>query len=233
MAGWMATDLGQHARGQRYLLLALRAAQTADDRLLGANIVSCLSYQAAWTGARHEALRLIQVARKAAPRPHTGSAHALLATRQGRAHAQLHQADDCRRALDEAGELAEHADAAVDPPWSYWVTPAVLAADAGRAWLEFGRPDLAEQNLLRGLKLFGDAQPRNRLLHLMSLAEARLARDDAEGAVEAAHPALDLIGRFDSRRARIRLRAVAEGFARFDSAAARDVTDRIDTVLST
>jgi hypothetical protein len=93
----------------------------------------------------------------------------------------------------------------------YWVTP-VLAADAGQAWLEFGRPDLAEQNLAWGLKLFGETQPRNRLLHCMSLAEARLACDDVEGAAEAAHSALELIGRFDSRRARIRLRPVAEGF---------------------
>ncbi|WP_244305285.1 hypothetical protein [Kitasatospora cheerisanensis] len=50
LAGWVATDLDRVALAQRYFLTGLRAAHTAGDRLLGANIVSCLSYQAAWHG---------------------------------------------------------------------------------------------------------------------------------------------------------------------------------------
>jgi hypothetical protein len=107
----------------------------------------------------------------------------------------------------------------------------VLAADAGRAWLELGRPDRAESNLLRGLELFGDAQPRNRLLHTMSLAEARLSSGELDGAAEAAGSALDLSNYLDSGRARRRLSNLRGGFSQRESVVARAVCDRIDSVL--
>lgn len=77
----------------------------------------------------------------------------------------LGDAAACERALAEAVVSSEARDDAPDPSWSYWITPAVLAADAGRAWLDLGYPDRAEVCLLRGLHLFGDNQPRNRLSH--------------------------------------------------------------------
>lgn len=232
LAGWLACDLGRNALGQRYLLFGLRAAHTANNRALGANIVSCLSYQATWRSAHDEALRLIKIARQGVGGPPGGTVHALLATRQARAHAQLGQLDDCARALDEAAALVEFAADSGTPSWAYWVTPAVLAADAGRAWLELGRPEVAERHLLRGLQLFGDEQPRNRLLHTLSLAEARLRQRDLDGAAEATRRALDLRSYLDSGRARQRMAGLRDEFEHSDSPLARDVTDEIGAVLA-
>ncbi|MFE2426578.1 hypothetical protein ACFXJ5_07465 [Streptomyces sp. NPDC059373] len=232
LAGWVACDLGRDALGQRYFLVGLRAAHAAGDQQLGANIVSCLSYQASWNGNRDDALRLIKLARRGAGRPPAASVHALLATRQARAHAQLGEIAECAQTLDEVAELGETITTGSEPSWAYWVTPAVLAADAGRAWLELGQPDRAEQSLLRGLRLFGTTQPRNRLLHNTSLAEARLARRDVDGAAEATQDALDLTTSFGSARARKRLKDLRTKFTPLDAAVAREVCDRIDTVLS-
>ncbi|MEV4616769.1 hypothetical protein AB0K43_29875 [Kitasatospora sp. NPDC049258] len=232
LAGWVATDLDRVALAQRYFLTGLRAAHTAGDRLLGANIVSCLSYQAAWHGADDDALRLVKVARTGAAGHESGAVQALLATRQARAHAKLGDVVGCERALEQAAASGSAIDGAIDPCWSYWVTPAVLAADAGRAWLELGRPTQAEEHLVRGLELFGQEQPRNRLLHNASLAEARLACEDIEGAAAAAHSAMNLSAHLDSQRARARLRVLHTGFGARDTAVAREVRDRVEDILS-
>lgn len=85
------------------------------------------------------------------------------------------------------------------------MTPAVLAADAGRAWLELGRARRAADGLAEGLRLFGDAQPRNRALHLTSLATAYLHDHQPQEAIEAVDAAIDLMPVSDSRRVRQRL----------------------------
>jgi hypothetical protein len=232
LAGWLACDQGRAGIGQRYLLAGLHFAHTAHDAILGANIVSCLSYQAMWSGEYQDALRLIRAARKGAGGPRTGRVHALLATRQARAHAQLRDDAACAKALDEASSAYAEGGETPDPSWAYWVSDAVLAADAGRAWLELERPERAEPNLVRGLQLFGDAQPRNRMLHHASLAEARLALGDVDGAADAAHGALNLGEQLVSGRAHVRLRTLASGFARVDSPLARGVVDRAKDALA-
>ena len=245
LAGWLACDAERHATAQRYWLLGLRAAHAADDRQLGANILSCLSYQATWNRRGTQALDLIRIASTGVRGHASGAVQALLSTRRARAHAVLGDSSSCERAIDDAMISSESCDRAPDPPWSYWITPAVLAADAGRAWLDLGYPDRAEGSLLRGLELFGDAQPRNRLLHNASLAEARLARAEAhgtadaclaraevDGAAEAAHAALDLAAVQNSRRATARLGALHAPFSRIDAVAAREVADRILSVVA-
>ena len=232
LAGWLACDQGRAGIGQRYFLAGLHFAHSAHDSALGANIVSCLSYQAMWSGDHQDALRLIRAARTGAGGPRTGRVHALLATRQARAHAQLRDDAGCAKALDEAASAYAQDGETPDPSWAYWINDAVLAGDAGRAWLELERPDRAEPNLVRGLQLFGDAQPRNRMLHHASLAEACLALGNLEGAADAAHGALNLGEQLMSSRAHARLRTLASGFARIDSPLARGVVDRAKGALA-
>ncbi|WP_225447278.1 hypothetical protein [Streptacidiphilus sp. PB12-B1b] len=231
LAGWLASDQGQAGLGQRLLLIGLHAAHTAGDAALGANIVSCLSYQAMWAGNQQGALRLVRLARKGAGKLQRGRVPALLATRQARAHALLRDDTACAKALDEAAAAYDGGAGSEDPSWAYWVTGAVLAADAGRAWLELNRPDLAAENLMRGLELFGEAQPRNRMLHNASLAEARLALGDLDGAVLAAHDALNLAEQLISGRAYVRLRVMQAGFAAIDSPLSREVVGRTKGAL--
>jgi hypothetical protein len=232
LGGWLACDQGLVGLGQRYFLAGLHAAHTADDRAIGANILSCLSYQFTWAGAQRESLLLIKAAILGARDLETGRVHALLSTREARAHAQLNDADSCARALEAAAEALERSEARHEPRWVSWVTPAVLMADAGRAWLELNRPDRAEHLLQEGLTLFSEEQPRNRMLHLASLAEARLALGNLDGAAAAAHDSLDLCRRLRSGRARSRLRQLQKRFAVFDSTLSTTIVERTTEVLA-
>ncbi|MEV4442340.1 hypothetical protein AB0K09_25690 [Streptomyces sp. NPDC049577] len=233
LVGWIAADLGIDDLARQHLLLALRAARAAGDRALAAHVISCLSYRAAWNGHGQDALRLSRIARKGSAGEPAGPGQALLATREARAHASLDDPGGCQRALEEAAELAEAGPRGgrADAPWSYWVTPAVLVADAGRAWLELGKPARAARDLAHGLRLFDDSQPRNRLLHWASLAEARLQLDDVDGAAAAADAALDLAEHVNSMRATARLTWLRSRFRRCDGRAARQTVQRADDLL--
>jgi hypothetical protein len=205
LGGWVASDAGRHGQAERLWMLGLGAAREGGDVRLGATIVSCLSYQALWLGEPDRALDLVEVARQGAASWPGGAFQALLATRQARAHAGVDDAGRCERALAQAGEWIAQAGHEEDPDWVYWVTPAVLAADAGRAWLELGRARRAADGLAEGLRLFGEAQPRNRALHLTSLATAHLHDHEPQPAIEAIDAAIDLMPVSDSRRVRQRL----------------------------
>ncbi|MFF4159212.1 hypothetical protein [Streptomyces sp. NPDC001678] len=230
LAGWLAADMGQEELGTSCFLAALSAARTARDRSLAAYIISCMSYRAAWDRRGDEALRLIRVARMGSAREGGGLDQALLASREARAHAALGDVKGGQRALEEAAGLAEGAGLP-DAPWAYWLSPGVMVADAGRAWLEMGHPERAERHLTRGIELLGDDQPRDRLLHWTSLAQARLARREVDGAAAAAGEALVLADRVTSLRADVRLSCLRRRFVRYDSKVARQTVQWTDEML--
>ncbi|MEJ8651717.1 hypothetical protein WKI65_27440 [Streptomyces sp. MS1.AVA.3] len=106
-----------------------------------------------------------------------------------------------------------------------------MVADAGRAWLELGRPRRAEWHLAQGIDLLRGSQPRNLLLHSASLAEARLAHREVDGAAEAAADALTLAESVTSQRAHARLMALRGRFGRYDTPVAREIVQRADDLL--
>ncbi|MFE7541610.1 hypothetical protein [Streptomyces platensis] len=232
LTAWLTADQGQDELSNSRFLAALGAARAAGDRPLAAYIISCMSYRADWAGRPEEALRLIRIARKGSAQEDMGIGQALLATREARAHASLGDEAACQRALDDAAELSRTGRPSAEPLWAYWLTPAVMVADAGRAWLELGRPERAEPYLTRGIDMLQGSQPRNLLLHSASLAEARLARCELDGAAAAATDALALAEHVSSQRARARLRALRRRFVRYDSAVARDIVQRADALLA-
>lgn len=231
LTGWLAFDAGRHREAQWYWFIGLRAAHTAGDRGIGASIVSCLSYQCTWK-RRPEAAVLAKIARSGARDVASPVVHALLATRQARAHAMLGEKDACARALDDAARQTAMSPHNADPAWAYWVTPAVLAADAGRAWLDLGDRARAEKHLVEGIRLFGSTQPRNRALHQASLAQARLEAGDVDGAHHAATTAIDLAATVPSIRTRTRLRALRDAFSQIDAIVARETVSQISEIVA-
>lgn len=233
LAGWVATDLGHQALGQRFLLAALRFAHAAADTELAAAIVSCLSYLALWMDSPTDAVSLIRMARQRSAGQASPVTAALLASREARAHAASGSAVECARALDDAAALLSAQDAAaVRPPsWAYWVTEAVLVADAGRSWLEAGLPERAIPLLQGGLVLFGDSQPRNRLLHSVSLAQAMLLTRQVDGAVHATGQALALTAAHGSGRVRTRLAGLRASLAASKERQAIEAADKITDLI--
>jgi hypothetical protein len=154
-----------------------------------------------------DAVKLIRMARQRSAGQSSAATGALLASREARAHASSGDTAECALALDDAARLfgGQSTSSIPRPSWAYWVTEAVLVADAGRSWLEAGEPDRAIPLLQSGLRLFGDNQPRNRLLHGVSLAQAMLLTRQVDGAVQATDQALTLTAGQDSDRVRSRL----------------------------
>lgn len=233
LAGWGATDLGQRALGQRFLLSALRFAHAAGDTELAASIVSCLSYLALWMNSPGDAVRLIRMARRRSAGHASAVTSALLASREARAHASGGADQACARALDEAASLyvSRPEPGLPTPSWAYWVTEAVLVADAGRSWLEAGFPERAIPLLESGLRLFGDSQPRNRLLHGVSLAQSMLLTRQVDGAVQATDHALTLAAAWDSDRVRSRLAELRCALAASTGKQAIAAGDRIGDLI--
>ena len=69
------------------------------------------------------------------------------------------------------------------------------------------------------------------MLHHSSLAQARLCRGELIGAIEAAHDALDLAATLNSRRGLDRLHGLHTSFAKETLVVAREVADRIRSVM--
>jgi hypothetical protein len=229
LGGWIATDLGQQALGQRFLQSALRFAHAAGDTELATAIVSCLTYLALWMDSPADAVRLIRMARQRAAGHASPVTMSLLASREARARASSGSSSECARALEDAATFldAQATSPVSPPPWAYWVTEAVIVADSGRSWLEAGRPGRAIPLLQDGLRLFGDSQPRNRLLHEVSLALAMLSTGQADGAVQATDQALTLAAGRDSDRVRSRLAELRTALAASGGRGAIDAAGRV------
>ena len=233
LAGWVATDLGQRALGQRYLLSGLRFAHIAGATELATAIVSCISYLALWMDSPADAVKLIRMARQRSTGQASSATASLLASREARAYASSGATAECALALEAAASLFDGQSASPIPlpSWAYWVTEAVLVADAGRSWLEAGVPGKAIPLLQSGLRLFGDSQPRNRLLHGLSLAQAMLLTRQVDGAIHATDQALTLTAGQDSDRVRSRLGELRGALAASNGSQAIAAAERIADLI--
>jgi hypothetical protein len=88
LAGWVSFDSGLQSAGQRYYQAGLRAAQSADDHLLGANVLACMSFQSALTGHPGDGIALAEAAQDSIKNAGVPRVKAMIASREARAHAK-------------------------------------------------------------------------------------------------------------------------------------------------
>ena len=201
LAGWAAHDAGRQALAQRYYIAALRAAHTADDRPLGAHILSCMAEQAALEGRPAEAVTLIQTAFAGIRGREKPTLLSELYIRQGYALGIMQDASGCTAAVSKARNHVE--SQSDDPPWLYWVSPADITACAGNCLLQLGRPERAAALMAEGIDLFDESFVRDRQLYSMHLAHA-LVRPGKQRNLDAAAArgieAISLAESLDSNR---------------------------------
>jgi DNA-binding XRE family transcriptional regulator len=199
LAGWTAQDAGQHALAQRYYIAALRAAHTADDRPLGAHILSCMAEQAALEGRPAEAVTLIQTAFAGIRSQEMPRLLSELYIRQAYALGTMQDASGCAAAVSKALSHVEPQDD--DPPWLYWVSPADITAFAGNCLLQLGHTERPAALLQEGINWFNESFVRDRQRYLLHLAHA-LTRPgkqyDLEAAVSRGIEAINLAENVDS-----------------------------------
>jgi hypothetical protein len=172
LCGWSAYDDGYHALGQRFYVAALRAAHSADDRPLGAYILTSMA-----SGVVHhhdvrpaDAVTLIETAFVGTRGGQTPAFLAQLHMRHAYAFACLRDTSVCTAAISQARTQVEHLTPDDDPAWLYWVDPATITASAGVCLLHLGQPDQAVATLTEGIAHLDESFVRDRQYYVTHLA---------------------------------------------------------------
>jgi len=196
--GWMAYDCEDHGLAQRYLVQALRMAQTAGDHGLCAEILAAMGHQATYIGRAGEAVDLARAAQSAAAR----SGHPALVAEchliEAHGHAGLSDARATSGAL-RAGERAFEKDDPNPPDWLAFFDGAYLSAKIAHCFLALGSDAQTAVYAERSLEM-NEGYVRGRVFNLLMLATAH-APGDPEEAVRVGDIALGLVEGLQSKRA--------------------------------
>ncbi|MFL6116455.1 MAG: hypothetical protein ACJ786_34620 [Catenulispora sp.] len=242
LAGWMAYDIGMQPSAQRYFVLALHAAREAGDTPLGAHVLATMARQMIHVNRPQDALELVHLAQYGSHGTTTPRVQSMLSAVEGRAYANLGDADNCRRAVATAEDLfpGDKPREGADPGWAGFFTEAELHGENGHSFrdLAYRYPQLTEQaakTLDRAVDLFAtdDTYVRSRALNVIGMATVRLQQREPDAAVAYAHTGIELVQRLRSKRVEDRLRTtVGNLYARYpDVRAVRETRDRAAVVL--
>jgi tetratricopeptide (TPR) repeat protein len=203
MTGWLALDGNRHGAARRYLTTAVYAAHEAERPALAASSLAYLSLQETYRGRLSSALSLAQTAFGVGNGSLTPLTTTMLATRLARAHAGLHNSDDCLRSLDEVRMAFSNAGQQQEPLWISYVDEIEITAQAGACYLDLGMTAEARAALTRALDLLTQKAPhrvRDRVHYLVRLARCYLLQHEVERACEVAAEALELSEAIGSAR---------------------------------
>lgn len=205
-SGWAAFDAGHPATAERHYVAALRAASSADDPVVTANVLSF------WAMARYSAddavgaLQLVDQAQRVAERAESPRMTAMLHARASRAHARAGNERASRTSEDAAFATLERVGAPEEEPACvYWVTQTELHSWAASNATDLGDPAraLAHHKAIAGLQRENpDATvyPRSVALRLTRQAEAHHELGDLDRAAHTATQAVEAIGGVTSVR---------------------------------
>jgi len=129
LAGFMAFDSGRHGLAQRYFIQALRLAKAADNKALGAHILTDMSMQAHHLGRDTLARDLAGSGRSTAKRAGSRSLMARAAALEARALGSSGEASAATAALAFAERDLGRATVPDEPLWIQFFTEAHLAVE--------------------------------------------------------------------------------------------------------
>jgi tetratricopeptide (TPR) repeat protein len=212
LCGWAAYDAGHHGLAQRYYVTALRAAHSADDRPLGAHILSCMAEQAARQGQPAEAVTLIETALAGTRGQKIPALLTELYGRQAYAFATLGDVSGCNAALSNLRTQIERLTPGAGPSWLYWVCQAHMTGEVGNALRQLGHAEQAATVLENSIALFDNSLPSSRAGYLIALADVRARpgkQRDMEAAAARGMEAIGLVENLDSARLTGLIRALS------------------------
>ncbi|WP_046470864.1 helix-turn-helix domain-containing protein [Allosalinactinospora lopnorensis] len=215
IAGWIASDAGQHDRAEQAYRLGLSAAREAGDATLAGQLAGSLAYQWSNIGRVADAVTLAEAALNEAGTVAPPRARALFWDRVAWAHTRNEDSRAAMRALGEAGEaLSRHADED-EPAWLYWVDAGELQIMEARAYTELRRPLRAVPLLNDVLSRYDATHTREMALYLSWLAVAYADANEPEQAADVARRMLDMSADLGSERTAERARVVRASLGPF------------------
>ncbi|APU21303.1 putative transcriptional regulator [Actinoalloteichus sp. GBA129-24] len=186
----MNWDDGLHDSAQRYFLLAVQLAHAANDRVLVAVVLAALARQCSDLGRPKDALEAVQLAQYLTRREATPRLRALLATREGWAHAQQGDAKAFQRCVTAAQD--HHAEG-VDEDDSHasiiGLDDAELAGVVGARYRDLAAHDVrhartAQEYIDTALRLRPSDHLRTRTFDLIGLARTHVISREPDRAAE-------------------------------------------------
>ncbi|MFJ9963963.1 helix-turn-helix transcriptional regulator [Streptomyces avermitilis] len=219
IAGWVASDAGQHAEAERAYRLGLSAARQAEDHTLAGNIAGSLAYQLSNTGRAVEGLTLARAALNDAGVDAPPKARALYLDRVAWAHVKaggIENGQQAMRALGEAGQaLSEDSAGTESPAYLYWVDAGELRVMEARVFTELRRPLRAVPLLREVLGGYEQTHTREVALYLSWLAVALADANEPEEAAAVAERVIDLSSGITSERTAERVRVILRRLQEF------------------
>ncbi|MDT0548231.1 sporulation protein [Streptomyces lonegramiae] len=198
--GWTAYDSGQHSIANRYLLAALRLAQAADDRMLGACVLANLSHQANYLGLALRALQLARASVEGGKGGSTPRGMALFLAHEARALSTTHDYDGAKRAMKEAEKFFARADTTDDPEWISYMDEAELVGEFSHCFRDLKRGPEAVRFAERAVALTNPKYARTLGFVRMVLAQSQLLNGELEQAAATATQAVEAAEALQSAR---------------------------------
>ena len=214
LCGWLHFDSSHHAAAQSYYVTGLRCSALANDSMTGANVLACVSFQAALTDQHQDAVSLIDSAQQQVRHHATPRLRALLASRKARAHAKAGDVVGCGRALGDAERSLDVASTdTAEPDWLYYFDEAELTAQAGACWVDLYQPARARPLIDDALRNINPKYVRDRAIYHARSAKAYLQDNELELACHELRTAVDLAYRSGSVRSLETVRTVRFGMS--------------------
>lgn len=224
--GWLAYDADQQDDASRHWGDALTSATVLGDTGLQVLVMASMSLQAIHVGRPRDGLELARAARRKAEAMDSPVLQSVLAAREARALASMHDASGARAELAAAMRIADRADRGRPaPPWAAFHGQAELDFAQGLLFAEAGHHQAAVPYLRAAFAHQDRAYGRNRALYRLSLARGLIqAGEEDEGGAEAVG-ALGQLAEVQSGRVTGRLNEVRNLLTSSTSAAAREPAD--------
>ncbi|WP_414170831.1 hypothetical protein ACMATS_31720 [Streptoverticillium reticulum] len=211
IAGWIASDAGQHEEAETVYRLGISAAKQAGNMTLAGNLGGSLAYQLSNTGRETEGLSLARAALDGAGPDAPPKARALYLDRVAWAETKMgaEHAQSAMRALGEAGEALAQDSAGIESPgYLYWVDSGELQVMESRVYTELRRPLRAVPLLRDVLSRYDTTHTRELALYLSWLAVALADANEPEEAAAVAERVISLSTDVASDRTAKRVRIV-------------------------
>ncbi|WP_227014447.1 MULTISPECIES: hypothetical protein [Nocardiopsis] len=180
---WMSYDAQRNGTARRYFVQALDLADHAEDRLLGASVLSAMSHQANYVGSYAEARDLARAALTGAGERATATLRAQFLMMEARAHASLGDKGACSRAMGHAEQAFNRCDPDADPAWIGYFDQAEYADEVAHCHHDLGEARAARRSAEQSLTASsGQEYARSRVFTRLVLASAILGQGEVEEA---------------------------------------------------
>lgn len=200
LVAWMAYDVGDAGRARAGFAHALALAQAADDRLLGASVLSAMSHLA----NHHDNPRQAQIFARAAldgvPATASPTLLAQFSAMSARAAARLGERGECERALAFAESALGQADPD-RPAWIAYFDECEFTDEVAHCFRDLGVFRRSVDSAQACLSYPEQGSPRSRFFSRVVLAEALFGSGEPEQAAQVSQAALPLASVMASRRA--------------------------------